>query len=197
MFLFLLAGTELSVYVLAHELGLGDDLPVHQGPALLLPDVALALHRLDVQLDAIAGDHRPAEPRVVDGREVGVSPGSSIIDPLGEERRGLGQRLEEERAGHDPGGRGRWPAKKGSFTVTHFTATSVFMEYIRHTRSTHFSAATISIAPTTPEYLNPSGAPKPARFKSRKPQTMGNVYSHAIIITCQTITIEPKMITGP
>src|SRR5512138_822865 len=44
-----------------HELGLGADLAVHDGGPLLLPDRALLLRHLDVQLEAVPGDHRAPE----------------------------------------------------------------------------------------------------------------------------------------
>jgi hypothetical protein len=82
--------------------GLGDDLAVDHGDPLLLPDGPLLPHHLDVQLEPVAGEHRLAESGVVDGHEVGDLVVRGVDHgPLGEQGRGLGQRLQDEHAGHD------------------------------------------------------------------------------------------------
>ena len=88
---------------------------------------ALPLRHLDVQLEPVARDDGPAEPRAVDPHEVG----DLVLGLLGPERH-----HREERAACASASRmrtpgmtgfpGKCPGKNGSFIVTLFQATSRF-----------------------------------------------------------------------
>src|SRR5690606_27809409 len=86
-----------------HELGFGTDAAVHPRLAGKPPDLAPAAVEGDVELELVARPDRLAEAGLVDPHEVDeeIVIVADVKTPHDEDGRSLGQRLDDEDAGHD------------------------------------------------------------------------------------------------
>ena len=88
-----------------------------------LPMPARDADRVDLEAQLVARHHLPPEARVVDAgeEEQRVAAGAGARRLVGEDRRRLRQRLDDQHAGHHREA-GKCPWKNGSFIVTFFSA---------------------------------------------------------------------------
>src|ERR1700674_828819 len=84
----------------------GHQLAANLGAALEFPDIGAMALLGDPDMEAIAGNHRPAKPRVVDAHEIDQLALGCRPEGMDDEHRGgLRHRVDDQDAGHDRAGR--------------------------------------------------------------------------------------------